>query len=234
MKLRNRIYQLTGAEYGTLGSVYAIAYKDGYILIDTGMPDALDVMKRTMAYWSIDECKITHVFLTHGHDDHCGNAAYFQKLGAEIIIGEEDAVMLKSGCLGKNSPCINHIMPPCDPDYLITKDESFLIGDIRLQAYKMPGHTNGTVLYIAEIDKETVVFSGDFFYPCGERGEFAQTGWKGDLTYNPDNMTKSFTRLYEMELKPDMILSSHGVPLFGEKAKSCIQIAFKYHILNNR
>lgn len=234
MKLRNDLYQLTGAEYGTLGSVYALAYEDGYVLIDSGMPDALPVIKKTMQYWDIDETAITHVFLTHGHDDHCGNAAYFQSLGASIIIGAEDSYMLENGNLGENSPCINHIMPPCFPDYLITKDEGFTLKNLQIQAYKMPGHTDGTVLYTAMLNGELIVFSGDFFYPCGERGEFAQTGWKGDMSYNPENMTKSFTRLYRMGLQPDMILSSHGVPLFGEKAKSCIQVAFKYHILNNR
>lgn len=234
MKLRNKIYQLAGAEYGTLASVFAIQYNSGYVLFDSGMPDALDVIKHNMKYWSINEEDITHVFLTHGHDDHCGNAAYFQKIGAKILIGSEDAYMLQEGWLGKNSPCITHVMPSCEPDYKIEHDECFTLDDLCVQALKMPGHTDGTILYTAVIDDELVVFSGDFFFPCGERGELAQTGWKGDLSYSPEKLTKSFSKLYQMNLKPDIILSSHGVPLFGEKTRSCIQLAFKYHILNNR
>ena len=234
MRIRNKIVQLAGAEYGTLGSVFAVEYAQGYVLIDSGMPDAIDVIRMTMDYWGIDERKITHVFFSHGHDDHCGNAAYFQSLGAKIYIGKEDAPMLEAGNLGMDSPCTNHVMPCCRPDYLIGRDERYSIGDCVIEAYKMPGHTDGTVLYVGKIEGETVIFSGDFFFPEGERGDMARTGWKGDLSYNSSKLTESFRRLYIMDLKPDIILSSHGRALFGEKAKDCVRTAFKYHILNNR
>lgn len=234
MKIRERIYQLAGAEYGTLGSVFAVQYDKGYILIDSGMPEALGEIKSSMDYWGIEEKKITHLFLTHGHDDHCGNAAYFQKLGAKVYIGKEDAPMLEAGNLGLSSPCTNHVMPECNPDCLIEKDEVYEIGDIMIEAYKMPGHTDGTVLYVGKIDQDKVVFSGDFFFPDGERGDMARTGWKGDLSYNPDKLTDSFKRLYMMDLKPNVILSSHGRVLMGKNAEDCIRVAYKYHILNNR
>lgn len=234
MKIRKRIIQLAGAEYGTLGSVFALEYDKGYILIDSGMPNAIETINENMKYWLDNKKKITHVFLTHAHDDHTGNAAHFQKLGAKIYIGSEDAQMLKNGNLGEDSPCINHTMPPCNPDYLIEKDEIFTAGDVIIQAYKMPGHTDGTVLYKVNIEDDIVIFSGDFFFPDGEIGDQAKTGWKGDMSYSSEKLTSSFRKLYMMKLKPTIILSSHGRALFGEKALSCIQVAYKYHIINNR
>lgn len=46
MRVRNKIVQLAGAEYGTLGSVFAVEYAQGYVLIDSGMPDAIDVIRK--------------------------------------------------------------------------------------------------------------------------------------------------------------------------------------------
>lgn len=235
MKIRNRIIQLSGAPYGYLGNVYAVIYSEGVILIDAGVPEALESIQRNLKYWQINEDRITHVFVTHAHDDHCGCCAYFRSRGARICIGAEDAAMMEAGSLGESSPCTNHVMPPCTADIKIARDEIFELGDLKISAYKMPGHTDGTVVYyINNIDGESVLFTGDFFYPHGERGEFASTGWKGDLSYSPEKMTESFTRLYMMRLKVSILLSGHGIPLFGEKAEDCTRVAFKYHILNNR
>lgn len=234
MKIRNRIYQLTGSEYGTLGSCYAIKYQDGYIMIDSGVDYSREIIQEVMKYWGIDKQKITHVFLTHGHDDHCGNASFFQGLGAKIYISKEDAPMMAQGHLGLNSPCTNHEMPKCSPDYLIENDDCFTVGDIKLNTYKMPGHTDGTVIYTSTIDDDLIIFSGDLFFPDGELGDQAKTGWKGDLTYSVEKLTASFDKLFSLKLEPSLILSGHGKPLFGSKAKDCIRVAYKYHILNNR
>mgnify|MGYP000354384983 CR=1 FL=1 len=234
MKIRERIIQVSGAEFGELGNVYVISYKSGYIMIDAGMPSALNVIKDNLKYWGIEEEKITHIFVTHAHDDHCGCCAYFQKKGTKICIGAEDAKMMKAGNLGINSPCTNHVMPQCNPDIEIGNEEIFEFKGLKLYTYKMPGHTDGTVVYYAEIDQDKVLFTGDFFFPYGERGEFASTGWKGDLSYSPEKMTQSFSRLYDMKLNVNLVLSGHGIPLFGEKAQDLTRVAFKYHILNNR
>lgn len=234
MKIRNKILQIAGAEHGELGNVFVISYSEGYILVDAGMPGALEVIRKDLNYWGIEEEKITHVFITHGHDDHCGCCAYFKKTGAKICIGREDAYMLEHGNLGEISPCTNHVMPACKPDILISEDTVFELGDLKLYAYKTPGHTDGTVVFYAKIENENVLFTGDFFHPCGERGELAETGWKGDLSYNSQKLTESFQKLYQMNLETTLVLSGHGMPLFGEKAADCVRVAYKYHILNNR
>ena len=147
MKIREKIFLLSGASFGQLGNVYAVEYENGYFLVDSGSPEALDEMRKNLAYWGIKEEKITHVFITHAHDDHCGCCAYFQKLGAKICIGEEDAKMLEMGNLGEASPCTNHVMPPCIPDVRIVEDTKFELGNTTVYAYKLPGHTDGTIVY---------------------------------------------------------------------------------------
>ena len=119
MKITDRIYWISGGPWGYLGNAYAIKHSDGYVLVDTGSSEALDVIVKNLKYWNIDENKITHVLITHAHDDHTGCAHYFQKCGAKIVIGKADSKMLEDGHLGEYSPCTNHIMPACKADILI-------------------------------------------------------------------------------------------------------------------
>ena len=130
MKINDRIYWISGGPWGYLGNAYAIKHSNGYVLVDTGSPEALDVIVKNLKYWNIDENKITHVLITHAHDDHTGCAHYFQKCGAKIVMGKEDAKMLEDGHLGEYSPCTNHVMPACKADILIDKDEILQIGEL--------------------------------------------------------------------------------------------------------
>src|SRR5690554_2474002 len=111
MQIRNNIYHVTGGNWGYLGNAYVIEYSGGYVMVDTGSPEALDRMLETLKYWDIDPNKITHVLLTHGHDDHLGGAKLFkEEYGAKIVIGQADVKMLEDGHLGEDSPCTNHTM----------------------------------------------------------------------------------------------------------------------------
>ena len=82
MKINDRIYWISGGPWGYLGNAYAIKHSNGYVLVDTGSPEALDVIVKNLKYWNIDENKITHVLITHAHDDHTGcahcNIYYFE------------------------------------------------------------------------------------------------------------------------------------------------------------
>lgn len=65
MKINDRIYWISGGPWGYLGNAYAIKHSNGYVLVDTGSPEALDVIVKNLKYWNIDENKITHVLITH-------------------------------------------------------------------------------------------------------------------------------------------------------------------------
>ena len=64
MKINDRIYWISGGPWGYLGNAYAIKHSNGYVLVDTGSPEALDVIVKNLKYWNIDENKITHVLIT--------------------------------------------------------------------------------------------------------------------------------------------------------------------------
>ncbi|ENY88681.1 hypothetical protein HMPREF1094_01133 [[Clostridium] innocuum 2959] len=158
MKLREHLYLLSGGVYGKLGNVYALQHDSGYILIDCGRYDALDIIRQNMAYWNISEHKITHVLLTHGHDDHAGSSSWFQSMGAQIYVGAGDEKNMITGNFGPESPFTNHVMPPCHPDVCIHEDMDISAGGLCIHALRMPGHTSGSMLYHVMLDKEAVLF----------------------------------------------------------------------------
>ena len=57
MKINDRIYWISGGPWGYLGNAYAIKHSNGYVLVDTGSPEALDVIVKNLKYWNIDENK---------------------------------------------------------------------------------------------------------------------------------------------------------------------------------
>ncbi len=234
MQIKKDLYYVSGGLFGQLGNVYAIKHDDGYVLIDAGNPNACATILENLAYWGIQETQITHVLLTHGHDDHAGCAHYFQSKGAKIVVGNGDNQMLQEGNLGKDSPFLNHQMPTCIPDIIIDKDTKMNIGGIGVSIYTMPGHTNGFLVYHITLNEEAILFTGDMFFCDGEKGDLAYTGWKGDMNYNPVLLQESFKKLWELNLPITIVLGGHGNPRIGSGAKEQIMIAYKYCLINNR
>lgn len=234
MQIRKNLYHISGGSFGTLGNAYLIQYSNGYILVDSSNPNALETILNNLTYWDINEKLITHVLLTHGHDDHAGCAAYFQNLGAKVFVGNPDSKMMELGNFGNESPYTNHIMPACIPDEVFIEDTQIEIGNLVINVYLMPGHTDGSVIFSINLEEDNVLFTGDMFFPDGETGNIATTGWKGDLNYNSINLGNSFAKLWSLNLEPTIILGGHGIPRIGNNAKDSIKIAYKYYLTNNR
>ena len=234
MQIRNRLFLLSGGCFGQLGNVYGVAYENGWLLFDCGSPASYETICRNIDYWNTGSGKVTHVFLTHGHDDHAGTAARFQKEGAEIIIGAEDAEMLERGYFGESSPFQNHVMPSCKADRQMENDGIFWIGDVCIKAYHMPGHTDGSYIYLVEVSNEKYLFTGDMFICDGEKGDIARIWWKGDLSYSSEKLGRSFERLWKMKLMPDVVAGGHMNPRMGDDAGQMIMLAYKEYLLSHR
>jgi len=233
MKIRDKLYLISGGSYGELGNAYLIKTENGYIMVDSSKPEALTTIRDNLAYWKIKEEEISAVLLTHGHDDHAGCAAYFQNQGARIYIGMDNETLQK-GNFGPNSPFTNHMAPPCVADVILKEDQTLTIDGFQIIVYCMPGHTDGTILYYANVDNDRILFTGDMFFVEGETGTDIKTGWKGDLSYNADKLGISFQKLWNLNLDPNIILGGHGIPFINNNAKEVIRSAYKYHLLNNR
>ncbi len=79
---------------------YIIRGTDGDILVDTGMPNYRDEIETWLLNYNV---KL--IVLTHGHNDHIGNAAYFSKLyNAPIAMSVYDIGLAENNLLHKVYP----------------------------------------------------------------------------------------------------------------------------------
>ena len=98
MMLLPDLFQLCGPCYGSHQNVYALSFpnKQELILFDTGLDETdRKIIGENLSVWGLDAYKISHVFLTHSHFDHTGNAAYYEELGAQIFMSEADAAAVE-------------------------------------------------------------------------------------------------------------------------------------------
>jgi len=77
---------------------YLIEVDNGYVMIDTGMPDKRQGIEKEIENFGCYPGKLKLIILTHGDFDHDGNAAYFRKrYGAKIVMHPNDVDMFEHG-----------------------------------------------------------------------------------------------------------------------------------------
>lgn len=150
-------------------NAYLVKGTEGSILIDTGTGKYRDKI-----VYACREVSVKLIVLTHGHFDHCQNAAYLsQKLGCPVGIGKEDASLIYEGekrkVYGKGA--WGHIYAWAanwniwHEKFLYIKPEVILEDGMSLTGYgvdgkviALPGHTKGSVGVLLETGE---LFVGD-------------------------------------------------------------------------
>jgi glyoxylase-like metal-dependent hydrolase (beta-lactamase superfamily II) len=221
MRITNHVYVLSGSYYsaggqsGLLGEVYAIDAPDGLILIDSGYTkDGLAQINENLDYYNLPK-QPRCLILTHAHYDHCGNALAFQRLGAKVIVGAEDAYQcVNGGSAGLDIPTPfddAHIYPAFTPNATIDADCAKEICGLTLRFIKIPGHTPGHLAILVDIDGKRIVFTGDALCPTGDALLDSVTlGWQGDIKFSRDSVVNSMMHLLREAPDADIILSGHG------------------------
>ena len=146
--------------------VYLVEGSERAVLIDTGS-----------GFGSLRECvesltqKPLTVLLTHGHTDHALGCGEFRDCDVYINPLEESVYGLHSGLeFRKNSGRMwsdfdklsdEEIIPPMPFSEMKALNDamSFNLGDVRIEAYSLPGHTPGSMSML--IPEEGVLLLGD-------------------------------------------------------------------------
>lgn len=113
----------------------------------------------------IGDTDLKFILLTHGHFDHIiGVKSVKEKYGAQVVISKEDEPMLNSSKLSLAVFC-NAPQNNVDADIIVKDGDEITLGEIKIKVMATPGHTSGSVCYIAE----NCIFSGDtlFYCSCG-------------------------------------------------------------------
>jgi len=166
--MSNALSTLEATEVGalTIVSVPCLSDNFAYLMRDAtsgnvaliDAPEAEPVQAALKALgWTL-----THILLTHHHDDHINGVAALRGDGIEVIGSAVDA----------------HRLP--DLTQIVTPGESFGWSDMEVQVIDTPGHTVGHIVYY--MPQAGVLFSGDtlFAMGCGRLFEgTAQQMWGG-------------------------------------------------------
>jgi glyoxylase-like metal-dependent hydrolase (beta-lactamase superfamily II) len=189
-------------------NVYLVFDKNEWVLIDVGYQETVDEIVdliRQMDF-PLSNCKM--VIATHADVDHIQGLAKIKAALKATATGHPRAAEpLAKGDRLKTfaeveSQNIHLEMPPVKLDALIDEGDTIGVGDLKLEVWHTPGHTDSQLSFrLGEL-----LFSGDNIYRDGCVGAI-------DAHHGSDipSFIKSLTRIRQSDVK--WLLPSHG-PIF--------------------
>ena len=188
MEITGNLWQVGGAEYTSVedAAIYLIRFGEKAALIDAGCGGAHDTLVSNISDVLPSQVQIEYLFLTHCHYDHTGGAeAVRDQYGCRVVSHELDATFLETGDSKVTAATwYGARMKPLKIDYQISKkEETFTIGDGKLNAHHCPGHSPGSVVYLAELDSHLVLFGQDVHGPLDDSFLSNRQDYKRSLKY---------------------------------------------------
>ncbi len=189
-------------------NVYLIYDRDEWILIDIGYEDTVDEVIELIRQldFPLSQCKA--LIATHADVDHIqGLAKAKQLLRTTVYAHPLAALPLESGDKLKTfaeitAQDIHMDMPPVKVDKTIGEGDTIAVGDLHLQVWHTPGHTDSQLSFRLD----NLLFSGDNIYRDGGVGAI-------DCHHGSDlpKFIKSLRRIRDSDVQ--WLLPSHG-PIF--------------------
>jgi len=147
------------------GNVYLIT-GEYPTLIDCGSQRAVPRILRNLAQIGLRVNDVHQVIATHGDYDHTQGFHELRKLqpGLPLLINRHDWPTMLEGDTYRNSSYLyGRPFVPFAADQCLPLDEGDVlpVGNTTLTVYHSPGHTEGSVCLLGDIDGHGVLFAGD-------------------------------------------------------------------------
>jgi len=170
MQITENVWQVGGSGLTAPedAAIYLIRFGDAAAVIDAGCGHGTQKLFANIFRAIPEKVPITHLFLTHCHFDHTGGAeAMRQRCGCRVVAHRMDAVYLERGDSEVTAASwYGSRMPPLQVDQQIDgAKETIAVGTGSLTAYHCPGHSPGSLVYVADIDSQKVLFGQDIHGP---------------------------------------------------------------------
>jgi alkyl sulfatase BDS1-like metallo-beta-lactamase superfamily hydrolase len=218
LKINDAIFQAIG-----FGNTFLVVTGEGNVIIDTSIAFNSALHKRLLAAESNGPIK--YIILTHAHGDHTGGVASWKQPGTQIIAQKNHVEFQNyqtrlNGFYGLRNAAQFALPPPAtapdwpgnygakiEPTILFDDKYEFELGGVKFVVMSTPGETydHATVW----IPKYKAAFVGDNYYESFPniytlRG--TQPRWALDYINSLNKV---------LELKPEIVLPSHGLPIMG-------------------
>jgi glyoxylase-like metal-dependent hydrolase (beta-lactamase superfamily II) len=170
MEIIKNVWQVGGAGFTSPddAAIYLVRFGEKAALIDAGCGNGHDKLINNISAAIPPTVEIEYLLLTHCHYDHTGGAAAVKlQYGCPIVAHQLDAKYLESGDNDVTAALWYGVrMDPLAVDYKIhgSKD-TIKVGNGEIVAFHCPGHSPGSLVFVADIDSTRVLFGQDVHGP---------------------------------------------------------------------
>ncbi len=170
------VTEIEGARVDTIReeytNIHVVRVGGKAVLIDAGLERSAGAITRRLEEMGVGADDVTAVVVTHGHADHAGGAAKLREaLGAKVVIGAGDTVMLEEGRITGLCPTSDMArdrmeddqsehFEPYEADVVLSEDADLMaLAGVPGRVLRVSGHTEGSLVVVVG----DAAFVGDMF-----------------------------------------------------------------------
>lgn len=201
-------------------NAYLLKAKDGFVLIDTGLPMQWAALDSQLAAAGCVPGKLKLIIITHGDWDHTGSVSRLrEKYNVKVAMHAGDVPQVENGVMLKRKvrPLIYKIMmlyrmtmmklkktkmsfPRFKPDILLTDGQSLAEYGLAAKVIHLPGHTPGSIGVLTD---DGDLFAGDMFTNRKKPAD-------ANIVENSGQLKNSQAKLKALNIKT--VYPGHGTP----------------------
>lgn len=155
-------------------NVYGIDCGGEFVLIDAGVGRETETIVDNLVSDGIELRQVRHLFLTHGHLDHSGRAAYLRdelklRVGASretaqaLEQGDERSISLDRAKAAGGYPADFHLRA-CRVDQCLCDGHRLCMGTCEIEAIATPGHSHDLLSFLFRSEHTGFLFTGDTLF----------------------------------------------------------------------
>ncbi|HEX5503798.1 MAG TPA: MBL fold metallo-hydrolase [Thermomicrobiales bacterium] len=213
-KIAPGVYRVDAAPIPHLVSVVLVAGRDGWTLIDTGIPGSAPRIRDALAALGAGPAALRRVFLTHHHADHVGGLPGLRAwaTGIEILASEHEAAIVSGAA--PPDPASNALLRrtarwqtlPTAPVDRVVRPGDAVAG---FRAVATPGHSLGHLSLFHEGHR--LLLTGDAF---GQLPDRPRVGVRKAFCTDPALARRSAAAALDLDITTAVL--SHGPVLRGD------------------